>query len=152
MAKYYNQKHVPKQFKRGQLVKLSIRNLKLKHLKLTPRWIGPFRIMERIGGQAYHLALPKKYSRLHDVFPVQFLEDYKQKEGLEMVLLMPDLQDDQEEWEVQEVKRSKNIDSIQHYLVKWTRWPSEYNTWEPIKHLMNAKQKVNEWKKSNWKR
>jgi hypothetical protein len=37
MAKYYNQKHMPKQFKRGQLVKLSTRNLKLKYLKLTPR-------------------------------------------------------------------------------------------------------------------
>jgi hypothetical protein len=85
---------VPKQFKRGQLVKLSTRNLKFKHPKLSPRWIGPFWIMEQIGRQAYHLALPEKYSRLHDVFPVQFLEDYKQRESLETGLPMPDLQDD----------------------------------------------------------
>ena len=152
MAKYYNQKHVPKQFKRGQLVKLSTRNLKLKYPKLAPRWIGPFRTMKRIRGQAYHLALPEKYSKLHDVFPMQFLEDYKQREGLETILPMPDLQDDQEEWEVQEVKGSKNIDGIQHYLVKWTGWPSEYDTWEPIEHLTNAKQKIKEWEKSNGKR
>ena len=107
--------------------------------------------MERIGGQAYRLALPEKYSKLHDVFPVQFLEDYKQREGLETILPMPDLQDDQEEWEVQEVKGSKNIDGIQHYLVKWTGWPSEYDTWEPIEHLTNAKQKIKEWEKSNRK-
>jgi hypothetical protein len=152
MAKYYNQKHVPKQFKRGQLVKLSTRNLRLKHPKLAPRWIGPFRIMERIGGQAYRLALPEKYSRLHDVFPVQFLEDYQQRKGLETILPMPDLQDDQEEWEVQEVKGSKDIEGIQHYLVKWTGWPSEYDTWEPIEHLTNANQKIKEWEKSNRKR
>jgi CRISPR/Cas system endoribonuclease Cas6 (RAMP superfamily) len=42
MAKYYNQNHVPKQFKQGQLIKLSTKNLKLKHLKLAPQWIGPF--------------------------------------------------------------------------------------------------------------
>ena len=76
--------------------------------------------MERIGEQAYHLALPEKYSKLHDIFPVQFLEDYKQRESLEIILPMPDLQDDQEEWEVQEVKGSKDIDSNKHYLVKWT--------------------------------
>jgi hypothetical protein len=102
--------------------------------------------MERIGGQTYHLALPEKYSRLHDVFPIQFLEDYQQRKGLETILSMPDLQDDEEEWEVQEVKGSKDIDGIQHYLVKWTEWPSEYDTWEPIEHLTNAKQKNKEWR------
>ena len=61
-AKYYNQKHKPMEFKRGQLVKLSTRNLKLKNKKLAPRWIGPFRITEVIGSQAYRLALPDQYS------------------------------------------------------------------------------------------
>jgi transposase InsO family protein len=48
-AKYYNQRHQPKLFKRKDLVKLSTRNLRLKDKKLQPRWIGPFRILERIG-------------------------------------------------------------------------------------------------------
>jgi hypothetical protein len=58
-AKYYNQKHQPKLFKRKDLVKLSTRNLRLKDKKLQPRWIGPLRILERIGSQAYKLALPE---------------------------------------------------------------------------------------------
>jgi len=77
MAKYYDQNHVPKQFKVGDLVKLSTKNLRLKHPKLAPRWIGPFRVTERIGGQAYRLALPEQYRRLHDVFPIQLIESYK---------------------------------------------------------------------------
>ena len=72
-AKYYNQKHKPIEFQRGQLVKLSTRNLKLKNEKLAPRWL---RITEVIGSQAYRLALPAQYSRLHDVFPIQLLEKY----------------------------------------------------------------------------
>ena len=33
-AKYYNQRHLPRLFKRGDLVKLSTRNLRLKDKKL----------------------------------------------------------------------------------------------------------------------
>ena len=93
MARYYNLHHVPKQFKVGDFVKLSTKNLKFKHRKLSPRWVGPFRVIERIGGQAYRLALPDKYSRLHPVFPVQFLEDYRRREDNNSLMAMPDLED-----------------------------------------------------------
>jgi len=95
MAHYYNQRHVPKQFRVGELVKLSTRNLKLKHRKIGPRWVGPFRVIERIGGQAYRLVLPEKYSRLHDVFPVQRLEPYRARDDNSDLLPMPDLEDPQ---------------------------------------------------------
>ena len=48
-AKYYNQRHQLKLFKQGNLVKLSTRNLRLKDRKLQPRWISPFRVLQRIG-------------------------------------------------------------------------------------------------------
>jgi hypothetical protein len=43
--------------------------------------------------------LPNKYSRLYDVFPVQLLEDYHQREGNENEDkgLLPDLIEEQEE-------------------------------------------------------
>jgi transposase InsO family protein len=125
---YYNQRHTPKAFKRGGLVKLSTRNLKLKDKKLQPRFIGPFRITEVIGAQAYRLALPEQYSRLHDVFPIQLLEEYHPREQQEM-LPMPDLEDDPEEYEVEEIRGKQIIKGKVHYLIKWTGWPSEYNQW-----------------------
>lgn len=71
MAKYYNARHKPMTFKRNQLVALSTRNLRIKtSRKLSPRWIGPFKILKHIGNQAYQLALPEKYARLHNVFHV----------------------------------------------------------------------------------
>ena len=36
--------------------------------KLSPRFIGPYEILERVGPVAYRLALPMKLAKLHDVF------------------------------------------------------------------------------------
>ena len=36
--------------------------------KLNPRYIGPFRILKRIGLVAYRLELPSELSRIHNVF------------------------------------------------------------------------------------
>ncbi|KFZ04506.1 hypothetical protein V502_10100, partial [Pseudogymnoascus sp. VKM F-4520 (FW-2644)] len=151
MAKYYDQNHTPKEFKQGSLVKLSTKNLRLVNRKLAPRWIGPFRITGRIGGQAYRLALPAKYSRLHDVFPVQALEDYHRR-GNEEPMPMPDLEDLEDEYEVEEIKDQADLDGIRHYLVKWAGWPAEYNTWEPEANLENAPKALQSFKRSRKRR
>ena len=104
--KYYNERHTPVEFKRGSLVKLSTRNLKLKDKKLQPRFIGPFRVTEVIGTQAYRLALPEKYARLHDVFPVQVLEKYYPRDG-DSELPLPELEDNPDEYEVEEIRTSR---------------------------------------------
>ena len=41
--------------------------------KLSPRFIGPFEILERIGTFAYRLALPPSMSGVHEVFHVSML-------------------------------------------------------------------------------
>ena len=44
--------------------------------KLSPRFIGPFEILERIGVVAYWLALPLSMSGVHEVFHVSMLRKY----------------------------------------------------------------------------
>ena len=41
--------------------------------KLSPRFIGPYRIIKRIGPVAYQLELPPELDRIHDVFHVSIL-------------------------------------------------------------------------------
>ena len=44
--------------------------------KLTPRFVGPFPIIERIGKLSYRLELPEKMSVVHNVFHVSYLRKY----------------------------------------------------------------------------
>ena len=149
-AKYYNQKHLPKLFKRRDWVKLSTRNLRLKDKKLQPRWVGPFRVLQRIGSQAYKLALPEKYARLHDVFPIQFLEEFKPRED-QPPMPLPDLEDE-EEWEIEEVKDKATIKGTTHYLVKWEGWPTEYNQWIPDDDMDNAQEAIRRFERKKKKK
>ena len=47
-----------------------------KRGKLSPRFIGPFEMLERIGTVAYRLALPPSMSGVHKVFHVSMLRKY----------------------------------------------------------------------------
>ena len=44
-----------------------------KHGKISPRFIGSFEILERVGTFAYRLALPPSMSSVHEVFHVSML-------------------------------------------------------------------------------
>ncbi|XP_059663925.1 uncharacterized protein LOC132309655 [Cornus florida] len=45
--------------------------------KLSPRYIGPFEILDRVGEVAYKLALPPQLDRVHNVFHVSMLRKYE---------------------------------------------------------------------------
>ena len=47
-----------------------------KRGKLSPRYIEPFEILERVGTVAYRLELPPSLSGVHEVFHVSMLRKY----------------------------------------------------------------------------
>ena len=49
--------------------------------KLSPRFIDPYEILERVGHVTYRLALPPKFTKLHDVFHVAMLRRYRSDES-----------------------------------------------------------------------
>ena len=47
-----------------------------KQGNLSPRYIGLFEVLERVGTVAYRLALPPIFSSVHEVFNVSMLRKY----------------------------------------------------------------------------
>ena len=47
-----------------------------KGKKFQPRYVGSFKILQRVGNEAYRLELPASLSRIHDVFHVSMLKKY----------------------------------------------------------------------------
>ncbi|KAL6211440.1 hypothetical protein ACLB2K_016666 [Fragaria x ananassa] len=47
-----------------------------KRGKLSPRYIGSYEIIERVGSLAYRLSLPPELPRIHNVFHVSMLRKY----------------------------------------------------------------------------
>ncbi|KAA0036674.1 pol protein [Cucumis melo var. makuwa] len=69
------------EFEVGGMVFLKVAPMKgvlrfVKKGKLSPRFVGPFETLERIGPVAYCLALPSSFSAVHDIFHVSMLRRY----------------------------------------------------------------------------
>ena len=47
-----------------------------KRGKLSPRYIGPFEVLERVGEVTYQLAFPPSLSSVHEVFHISMLQKY----------------------------------------------------------------------------
>ena len=78
---YHDKRRKDLEFQAGEHVFLRVTPMTgvgraLKSKKLTPRFIGPYQITERVGNVAYRMALPPNLSNLHDVFHVSQLRKY----------------------------------------------------------------------------
>ncbi|XP_020972163.1 uncharacterized protein LOC110269084 [Arachis ipaensis] len=114
-----------------------------KRGKLSPRYIGPFEILDRIGAVTYRLALPPELSMIHPVFHVSMLRKYLPDPSHVLAPQAIELNEDLsfEEKPVaiidRQVKklRSKEIASVK---VVWKNHPVEEATWE-VKDAMHDK-------------
>ena len=49
----------------------------IKVRKLSPKYLGPFEILAKVGPVAFRLALPPNLAQIHDVFHVSQLKKYQ---------------------------------------------------------------------------
>ncbi|GKC55090.1 putative reverse transcriptase domain-containing protein, partial [Tanacetum coccineum] len=76
---YADRRRKPLEFEVGDKVMLKVSPWKGvirfgKRGKLNPRYIGPFKILDRVGMLAYRLELPEQLSRVHSTFHVSNLK------------------------------------------------------------------------------
>ena len=107
-----------------------------KRGKLSPRFIGPYEVVSKVGPIAYKLKLPLELSRIHDTFHVSMLRKYIPDPSHVLrelpVQLMENLT--YEEIPVQIVDRKKQVlrnKVIPLVKVLWKNHEREAATWEP---------------------
>ncbi|GKD29990.1 putative reverse transcriptase domain-containing protein [Tanacetum coccineum] len=114
---YADLKHKPMEFQVGDKVMLKVSPWKGvvhfgKRGKLNPRYVGPFKVLEKVGEVAYKLELPEELSRVHNTFHVSNLKKCHADEPLAR--------------EVKRLKRSR----IPLVKVRWNSKRGPEFTWE----------------------
>ncbi|KAI3805345.1 hypothetical protein L1987_27640 [Smallanthus sonchifolius] len=88
---YADKRRKPLEFQVGDMVLLKVSPWKGvvrfgKKGKLAPRYVGPFKILERVGKVAYKLDLPPELSNVHPTFHVSNLKKCLAEENLHIPL------------------------------------------------------------------
>jgi transposase InsO family protein len=104
-----------------------------KDNKLSPKYYGPYKVLQKIGTMAYKLELPAS-SRVHPVFHVSCLKKVI-GDKIPVQTILPEL--DEEGKMILEpeaitdtrIRQLRNR-SISEYLIKWRKLPAEDSTWE----------------------
>ena len=103
--------------------------------KLSPRYIGPFEILERVGEVAYRLALPPALDGVHPVFHVsqlrQYVHDPSHRLNYEDLVVEPDHTFREQPLKVLDRRRKKlRNKEIPLVLIQWSRRGVKEATWE----------------------
>ena len=104
-----------------------------KDSKLSPKYYGPYKVLQKIGTMAYKLELPAT-SRVHLVFHVSCLKKVI-GDKLPIQTIFPELDEEGKiilEPEAVKETRTRQLRnrSISEYLIKWKNLPVEDSTWE----------------------
>ncbi|KAI3505152.1 hypothetical protein L1887_27074 [Cichorium endivia] len=138
---YADKKRRPIEFQVGDKVMLKVSPWKGvirfgKRGKLSPRFLGPFKVLERIGSQAYQLDLPPELQGIHNTFHVCYLRKCLAEE--ENVIPLSDIQVNDEVRYTEEPvsildRKTKKLRQKEVGLVKiqWKHRGGANMTWEP---------------------
>ena len=116
--------------------------------KLANKFAGPYKIIKRIGQVAYQVELPPNI-KAHNVFHIRVLKLYNKPDEPERQPPRPEplIVNDEEEYEVEILLDKRTRHRRTEYLVKWLGYPVHESTWEPIKHLKNSQQFINDYER-----
>jgi hypothetical protein len=143
---YADKSRAAHNFQQGQKVLLATKNLKFKTgvRKLHPKYVGPFKILEMVGSNAAKLDLPAVYSRLHPVFHVSLLREFREGAGSPPLPPEPELIDGESYFKVEQVlsmrerstgKKGRGKKKRREFLIKWEGYDDSHNSWEPEANL-----------------
>jgi hypothetical protein len=112
----------------------SVRRFNMKG-KLAPRYIGPFKILERRGEVAYQLELLESLSGVHDVFHVSQLKKCLRVPEEQILLEKLTIKEDltYEEFPVKILETAERVTRsqvIKMCKIQWNQYTADEATWE----------------------
>ena len=138
MKQHADRKRTDRQFQVGDMVYLKLQPYRQKSvvnrlcLKLSAKFFGPYKVLERIGSVAYKLDLPAG-SRIHPVFHISQLKQHVGHLNVQSQLPYLDLDGVLVKEPVQildrRMKRGGNV-AVSEVLVRWHNTFPEDATWE----------------------
>ena len=101
--------------------------------KLSPKYYGPYKVLQNIGTMAYKLELPAS-SRVHPIFHFSCLKKVI-GDKIPVQTILPELDEEakiilEPETIIDTRIRQLSNRSISEYLIKWRKLPAEDSTWE----------------------
>ncbi|KAL0149885.1 hypothetical protein M9458_054816 [Cirrhinus mrigala] len=118
----------------GHYLRLSTRDLRLHQpcRKLSPRYIGPFKILRRINDVTFQLQLPPRY-RIHPTFHISLLKpcypSATEQPGAEVEPPPPEILEPPSIYTVHEILGSRRRGGQLEYLVDWEGYGPEERSW-----------------------
>ncbi|MEN9524269.1 MAG: hypothetical protein RL536_338 [Candidatus Parcubacteria bacterium] len=136
-------------FKVGDKVFLSSKNIKTLRpkKKLTPKYFGPFKIIQKINDVAFRLDLPPTW-KIHNVFHISLLEPSPVDPFPEQVSIPPPPEEieGQLEYEIEKILSHRQFHGRTQYLIRWRGYGAEDDTWEPADVVAeNAQETIDEY-------
>ena len=102
--------------------------------KLAPRYIGPFKIVMRVGAVAYRLELPEEMSDIHNIFHVSQLKKClrvpEEQVPTEVMDLQPNLQYQERPIKILDVATQQTRrPTVRFCRVQWSNHTEAEATW-----------------------
>ncbi|KAI5104177.1 hypothetical protein C0J45_5803, partial [Silurus meridionalis] len=127
-------------YRPGDWVWLSTRDLRLRLpcRKLSPRYIGPFRIERQVNEVAYRLELPPQY-RIHPTFHVSLKPHHPPtaQRPSEVRPPPPEVLEQPSVYTVREVLDSRRRGRVLEYLVDWEGYGPEERSWVARQNILD---------------
>jgi hypothetical protein len=148
MRRYYNKNRPTQHFDIGEKVMISVQNLDIEHLgiaksgtkKFGPLWIGPYPVLKRTTPDTYKLSLPIGI-KLHPEFHTSLLKPYRTDNDSDRLnkpnegMCSAGNDNTEEAFLIEKIVGHKKVKKKVYYLVKWTGYPADHNSWEPLENI-----------------
>src|SRR5262249_53000078 len=98
--------------------------------KLTPRYIGPFKILERVGNVSYRLALPPRLGHVHNVFYISMLRKYVPDLSHELLIQDIKVEEDLTYAKISVAIIDRQTRNSEIKKLRWSKFYGEFSPWK----------------------